>query len=328
MKRCRVLKHIGFMVSGIFILGALVFSPASAQDFPRKPIRFIVPFSPGGAADTLGRIIGDKLTEAWAQQVVIDNRPGAGGNLAAQLAAQSSPDGYTIIIVGPSFAVNVSLYTEPGYDPIRDFSPITQLASAQSFLVVNSSVPVRSVKELIALAKAKPGQLNYGSAGSGSPSYLAAELFKTLADVKLVHVPYKGAGSTLGLLRGDTSLQFSNLMTVGALVKTGKVRVLAVCGSKRSAAMPEVPTIAEAGVPGYKVVQWYGVLAPAGTPMPIVSKLNAEIVRILSKPDVMRRLENLGTEPVGSSPQQFKTLVKSEITKWAKLIKSTGMRVD
>lgn len=313
----------------VLLLAALVCSSiVIAQDYPSKPIRFIVPFPPGGATDTFARILGQKMTDSWGQQVVIDNRAGAGGNIAAELAAKSPADGYTIIIVGMSHAVNVSLYRKIAYDPVKDFAPITQVASVESFLVVHPSLPVKSVKELIALAKARPGQLNYGSGGNGAPGHLAGELFKMLTGINMVHVPYKGAQSMVGLLNGDHAVEFNNLITVGAHIKSGKVRVLAVGSAKRSPLMPEVPTMREAGVPGYEKVQWFGVLAPAGTPQPIISKLNAEMVRALRLPDVAKRLRDLGSEPVANSPEQFDVLIKSEIKKWAKVIKEVGIRID
>lgn len=313
----------------VLLLAALVCSSiVIAQDYPSKPIRFIVPFPPGGATDTFARILGQKMTDSWGQQVVIDNRAGAGGNIAAELAAKSPADGYTIIIVGMSHAVNVSLYRKIAYDPVKDFAPITQVASVESFLVVHPSLPVKSVKELIALAKARPGQLNYGSGGNGAPGHLAGELFKMLTGINMVHVPYKGAQSMVGLLNGDHAVEFNNLITVGAHIKSGKVRVLAVGSAKRSPLMPEVPTMREAGVPGYEKVQWFGVLAPAGTPQPVISKLNAEMVRALKLPDVAKRLRDLGSEPVANSPEQFDVLIKSEIKKWAKVIKEVGIRID
>jgi tripartite-type tricarboxylate transporter receptor subunit TctC len=313
----------------VLLLAALLCSSiVIAQDYPSKPIRFIVPFPPGGATDTFARILGQKMTDSWGQQVVIDNRAGAGGNIAAELAVKSPADGYTIIIVGMSHAVNVSLYRKIAYDPVKDFAPITQVASVESFLVVHPSLPAKSVKELIALAKARPGQLNYGSGGNGAPGHLAGELFKMLTGINMVHVPYKGAQSMVGLLNGDHAVEFNNLITVGAHIKSGKVRVLAVGSAKRSPLMPEVPTMREAGVPGYEKVQWFGVLAPAGTPQPIISKLNAEMVRALRFPDVAKRLRDLGSEPVANSPEQFDVLIKSEIKKWANVIKEVGIRVD
>lgn len=299
-----------------------------AQDYPGRSIRFLVPFPPGGATDAFARIIGQKMNEAWGQPVVIDNRPGAGGNIAAELGAKSPADGYTINIVGMAHAVNVSLYKKIAYDPVRDFTPITQVAWVESFLVVHPSLPVRSVKELIALARAKPGLINYGSGGNGQPGHLAGELFKMLAGINLVHIPYKGAGSVIGLVTGDHSVEFNNLISLDAQIKAGKVRVLAVGSAKRSPLMPEVPTMVEAGVPGYEKVQWFGVLAPAGTPEPIIRKLNVEMVRAIRLPDVTKRMRDLGSEPVANTPEQFGALIRSEIRKWEKVVKEVGMQVD
>jgi tripartite-type tricarboxylate transporter receptor subunit TctC len=317
-------------IARIAVLLAAAASPlaAHAQDFPTKPVRFIVPFPPGGATDTFARILGQEMTASWGQQVVIDNRPGAGGNIAAELAAKAIPDGYTIIIVGMSHAVNVSLYSRIGYHPVKHFAPVIQVASVESFLVVHPSLPVNSVKELIALAKARPGQLNYGSGGNGAPGHLAGELFKMLAGINMVHVPYKGAQSMVGLLNGDHTVEFNNLITVGAHIKSGKVRVLAVGSAKRSPLMPQMPTMREAGVPDYEKVQWFGVLAPAGTPRPVILKLNSEMARAMKLPDVTKRLRNLGSEPMPNSPEQFDALIKSEIRKWEKVIKVVGIRVD
>jgi tripartite-type tricarboxylate transporter receptor subunit TctC len=318
------------LVSAVAMLSIAAVGPglALAQEYPNKSIRFIVPFPPGGATDAFARTIGQKLNEAWGQPVVIDNRPGAGGNIGADAAAKSPADGYAIIIVGPSHGANISLYSKLSYDPIRDFTPITQVAAMQVFLVVHPSVPARSVKELITLARAKPGELQYGSGGNGSSNHLATELFKSLAKIDIAHVPYKGTESVIGILRGEVSLLFENLISVGAHIKSGKVRVLAVGGAKRFAAMPEVPTIAESGVPGYEMVLWYGVLAPAGTPKSIVAKLNSEMVKTLNLPDVRQRLSNQGAEAVGNTPEQFDALIKSEIKNWARVVKEAGLRVD
>ncbi|MBI4203843.1 MAG: tripartite tricarboxylate transporter substrate binding protein [Betaproteobacteria bacterium] len=310
-------------VLAVFFVGI-----AAAQDFPQKSIRFVVPFPPGGATDGLARILGEKMTEAWKQQVVIDNRGGAGGNIAAEIAAKAPADGHTIIIVGLSHAANLSLYSRLNYHPVKDFTPVSQVVSIHTFLVVHPSVPVKSVKELVALAKARPGALNYASGGNGSSPHMAMELFKSLAKVNLVHVPYKGTQSVIGMLRGETALLFENLISVGAHIKSGKLRVLAVGAAKRSSALPEVPTVAEAGVPGYDMVLWFGVLAPAGTPGAAVSKIHREIVNILKSPDVNTRLAAQGADPVGSSPEQFDAFIKSEIAKWAKVVKEAGLKID
>jgi len=312
----------------LLALAAFFTGIAAAQEFPQKSIRFIVPFPPGGATDGLARILGEKMTEAWKQQVVIDNRGGAGGNIAAEIAAKAPADGYTIIIVGLSHAANLSLYSKLNYHPVRDFTPISQVVSIHTFLVTHPSLPVKSVKELVALAKAKPGSLNYASGGNGSSPHMAMELFKSLAKVDLVHVPYKGTQSVIGILRGETALLFENLISVGAHIKSGKLRILAVGASKRSSALPEVPTIAEAGVPGYDVVLWFGMLAPAGTPGAAATTIHREISNILKLPDVKARLAMQGADPVGSSPEKFDAFIKSEIAKWAKVVKENGLKVD
>jgi len=310
------------------VLSAMIPGAAAAQDYPQRSIRFVVPFPPGGATDGLARTLGEKMTQAWKQQVVIDNRGGAGGNIGAEIAAKSPADGYTIIIVGLSHAANLSLYSRLAYHPVRDFAPVTQAVAIHTFLVVHPSVPVKSVKELLALAKAKPGALNYASGGNGSSPHMAMELFKGLAKVDFVHVPYKGTQSVIGLLRGETALLFENLISVGAHIESGKMRVLAIGASKRSSAMPDVPTVSEAGVPGYDMVLWFGVLAPAGTPRPVVGKLQGEMAGILKLPDVSERLARLGAEPVGSTPEQFDAFIKTEIAKWAKVVQEAGLKVD
>lgn len=299
-----------------------------AQDYPVRSIRFLVPFPPGGASDAFARILSQKMAETWGQQVVIDNRPGAGGNLAAELALKSPPDGYTIIIVGMSHAVNISIYPKLNYDPERDFAGITQVASVETFLLVHPSLPVKTVKDLIALAKARPGELNYGSGGSGAPGHLAMELLKLKARINLVHVPYKGALSMGGLVKGDHTVEFNNLTTMGAYVSAGKARVIAVGSPHRSTLMPQIPTVAESGVPGYEMVQWFGVLAPTGTPRPIILKAQGEMARILRLPDVQERMRVQGAEPVGNRPEQFDALVKSEIAKWAEIARQAGIRAE
>ena len=312
----------------LLAVAAFLAGIAAAQEFPQKSIRFIVPFPPGGATDGLARILGEKMTETWKQQVVIDNRSGAGGNIGAEIAAKAPADGYTVIIVGLSHAANLSLYSRLSYHPVRDFTPISQVVSIHSFLVTHPSLPVKSVRELLTLAKARPGSLNYASGGNGSSPHMAMELFKSLAKIDLVHVPYKGTQSVIGILRGETALLFENLISVGAHVKSGQLRVLAVGASKRSSALPEVPTVAEAGVPGYDVVLWFGMLAPAGIPGAAVTAIHREISNILKLPDVKARLAMQAADPVGSSPEQFDVFIKSEIAKWAKVVKENGLKVD
>jgi tripartite-type tricarboxylate transporter receptor subunit TctC len=320
--------HRKWICGVLLVLAGLFTRITAAQEFPQKSIRFIVPFPPGGATDGLARILGEKMSDAWKQQVVIDNRGGAGGNIAAELAAKAPADGYTIIIVGLSHAANLSLYSRLNYHPVRDFTPISQVVSINTFLVTHPSLPVKSVKELVALAKANPGALNYASGGNGSSPHMAMELFKSLAKIDLVHVPYKGTQSVIGILRGETALLFENLISVGAHIQSGKLRVLAVGASKRSSALPEVPTVAEAGVPGYDMVLWFGVLAPAGTPDAAVTKTHREISNILKLPDVKTRLATQGADPIGSTPKEFDAFIKAEISKWAKVVKENGLKVD
>lgn len=320
--------HAKWIFGVLLTLAACFTGIAGAQDFPQKSVRFIVPFPPGGATDGLARILAEKMTEAWKQQVVIDNRGGAGGNIAAEIAAKAPADGHTIIIVGLSHAANLSLYSKLNYHPLRDFTPISQAVSIHTFLVTHPSLPVKSIKELVALARAKPGALNYASGGNGSSPHMAMELFKSLTKVDLVHVPYKGTQSVIGILRGEAALLFENLISVGAHVKSGKLRVLAVGAAKRSSAMPDVPTVAEAGVPGYDMVLWFGILAPAGTPSAVVNAIHRETANILKAPDVKSRLATQGADPVGSTPDQFDAFIKSEIAKWTKVVKENGLKVD
>ena len=301
-----------------------------AQDYPTRPIRYIVPFAAGGMTDILGRIVGAKLYEAWGQQVIVDNRPGAAGGIGSDLAAKAAPDGYTILGgTISSHAINVSLYSKLPYDPVRDFAPITLYVSLPNMLVVHPSLPVNSVRELIALAKAKPKQLTFASAGNGTSQHLSGELFNVMAGVQLVHVPYKGSAPGLAdLVGGQVMMFFDNITTSLALAKSGKIRPIAVTTSKRASVAPELPTIAESGLAGYDVSSWQGVFAPAGTPKPIVAKLNAQIVKILAMPDVRERLTTLGADTVGNTPEQFAAYVKAEIAKWAPIVKATGARVD
>jgi tripartite-type tricarboxylate transporter receptor subunit TctC len=320
--------HAKWIFGVLLTLAACFTGIAGAQEFPQKAVRFIVPFPPGGATDGLARILAEKMTEAWKQQVVIDNRGGAGGNIAAEIAAKAPADGHTIIIVGLSHAANLSLYSKLNYHPLRDFTPISQVVSIHTFLVTHPSLPVKSIKELVALARAKPGALNYASGGNGSSPHMAMELFKSLTKVDLVHVPYKGTQSVIGILRGEAALLFENLISVGAHVKSGKLRVLAVGAAKRSSAMPDVPTVAEAGVPGYDMVLWFGILAPAGTPSAVVNAIHRETANILKAPDVKSRLATQGADPVGSTPDQFDAFIKSEIAKWTKVVKENGLKVD
>ena len=302
----------------------------AAQSYPSKPIRLVVPFPPGGSLDVVARAIGQKLSEAWGQPVVIDNRPGAGGNIGADLVAKSAPDGYTILEGALStHAVNVSLYGKMPYDPVKDFAPITLVAITPNVLVVNPAFPVNSVPELIAYAKAHPGKLSFGSGSNGSAGHLAGELFKSEAGVDMVHVPYKGGAPALqALLAGDTQLMFDNLANSTPQLKAGKLKALAVTTAKRSALAPELPTLAETGLPGFDIYTWWGFMAPAGTPKEIVAKWNAEVARILGTPEMKQFFAQQGAEPAPTTPEQFAALIKSEIPKYAKIVKASGAKVD
>jgi tripartite-type tricarboxylate transporter receptor subunit TctC len=314
----------------ILIAAALTAGGTLAQQYPSKPIRLIVPFTPGGSTDIVARVAGQKLGDALGAQVLIDNRPGAGGNIGVELAAKSAPDGYTLVMghIG-TFAVNPALYARLPYDPIRDFAPISLVAMVPNMLVVHPSLPVKSVRELIALSRSRPGQLNYGSSGAGGTPYLAVEYFKLLAKVDIAHIPYKGAAPMIiDLIGGQLSLTITGIPPLLPHVKAGKLRALAVATSKRLPLLPELPTIAEAALPGYEATSWYGVLAPAATPKEIITRINAEIVKGIARPDAAQRLAGEGAEPVTSTPEQFSTFIKSEIARWGKVIKAAGVTAE
>ena len=308
---------------------AILTCGACAQAFPTKPVRLIVPSAAGGSTDTISRILGQKLTAALGQAVVVDNRAGAGGNIAAEIVAKSPPDGYTLLIPYGGYAINPTLYKKLSFDPVRDFEPVIQICSVTGILVVHPSLPVKTVRELIALAKARPGQLNFASAGSGTVIHLAGELFKTMANVDIVHVPYRGSGPALNdLLGGQVAMMFANMPGTIQHVRTGRLRVLAVNSARRSPLLPEVPTVAEAAVPGYEASTWFGVLAPAATPKEIVAKLNTEIARVLGTPEMAEYFSNEGAVAVGGPPAQFGVFIKTEIEKWGKVVRASGARVD
>ena len=303
---------------------------ASAQDYPAKSIRMVVPFPPGGFSDVFARIIGGKMHESWGQQVIVDNRPGAGGNIGADIVAKSAPDGYSLVMgtIG-THAINATLFSRLPYDPIRDFVAVAFVVGADGLLVVHPSLPVHSTKELIALARSKPGALTYASAGAGTTSHLAGELFKSITKTDITHVPYKGnVPAITDLLSGQTTMLFATLPTVLPQVQANRLRPLAVLGTTRSAALPAMPTLSEAGLKGFEVSNWTGVFAPAGTPSAIIAKLNAEIVRIMRLPDVQERLPRQGLTFVPGTPQQFAAFVRSEKDKWGALVKAVGARVD
>jgi tripartite-type tricarboxylate transporter receptor subunit TctC len=321
-------------MSKLLLLTALatsvVVAPATAADYPDRPIRFVVPLAPGGAVDIAARAIAQELSVNLKQQVVVDNRSGGGGNIGAEIVAKAPPDGYTMVMGSSSnFGVNPTLYKNLPYDAVRDFTPVTLTSFAPNALYVHPSVPAQTVKELVALAKAKPGTLNYASSGQGSSSHMAGELFKLVAGVDITNVPYKGTGQALtDVLGGQVQMQFGSVMAVLQHVKSGKLRVLAVTVPKRVPAIPQVPTMAEAGYPGVETTVWTGVLVPAKTPAPIVAKLNREIVAILKKPDVRERFAAQGAEAVGSTSAEFAAHIRREIDKWGKVVRAARLTVN
>ena len=300
--------------------------PDSAKDYPNKPVRFIVPFAPGAGTDTTARTIAQKLSDAWGQQVVVDNRTGAAGAIGVDLTAKAVPDGYTICLISASHSVNSAVNPKLPYDLVKDLAAISQASTLFYVVYHNPSVPVKSIRELIAYAKANPGKLNFGSSGTGGLQHFAGELFNYMAGVKMIHVPYKGtAGVIPAMLAGDVQIGFGTLFGVRPHLPSGRLKALAVTTSKRTPAAPELPTVAEAGVPGYEVDQWYGVLTSAKVPAPILRKLNAAINEALKSPDVAKRFAADGSTPAGSTPQQFSAHIKSEIAKWRKLVKEAKL---
>ena len=311
------------------VLTVLIASLAQAQIYPVKTVRILIGFPPAGATDVVARTIADKLPAALGQPVIVDNRPGAASNIAAELAAKSPKDGHTLFMGTVSTSINPTLYSKLAYDPLKDFAPITQVTGTPFVFVVHPSLPARSVKEFIALARGKPGELNYGSAGAGSGAHLFVEMFASMAGLKLQHVPYKGAApAATAILSGEIIFMFENIVTVLPLARAGKLRALGVTTATRSSAAPEIPTIAEAGVPGYDANAWFGFFAPAGTPDTVINRLNAEMVKIVKLPETRDRFLTLGAEPVGSSPAEFGAFFRNEVAKWAKVVKSSGARVD
>ena len=320
-------SRVAILVASLPLCGAPLH--VCAQTYPIKPIRIIVPLAPGGGTDIVGRTIAQKLSESLSQSVIVENRAGAGGNIGMEAAAKAPPDGYTVIVTTTGLASNPSLYDKVPFDPIRDFSPVTFLGLGPFILVVHPSVPANSVNHLLALARSRPGQLNFASAGNGSGSHLSAELFNSMTRVQMVNVSYKGGGPALiDLLGGQVSLMFQSMPVALPYVKVGKLRALAVTTSLRASVAPSIPTISESGVPGFEVVLWYGLFAPARTSKEIVAKLNAELNTILRTQDVRSRFEVLGIEPVGSTPEELELHLKSEFSKWAKVIKAAGIKAE
>ncbi len=325
-----MLQTVSKWLAALCIAAAVPLAHAQAPAYPTKPVKLVVPFPPGGSLDIAGRLIAQKLTEMWGQSVVVENKPGAGGNIGADFVAKSPADGYTILLGALStHAVNPSLYKTMPYDAAKDFAPITLIAITPNVLVVNASLPVNSAKEFIAYAKANPGKLSFGSGSNGSAGHLAGELFKVETNTDAVHVPFKGgAPATQALLAGDTQFMFDNLANAMAQVKAGKIKALAVTTAQRSSLVPDLPTMAEAGLPGFDISTWYGLFAPAGTPPAIVAKWNADVTKILTSPDVRAKLVADGADPSPNTPEQFREFIAKELAKYARIVKASGAKVD
>jgi tripartite-type tricarboxylate transporter receptor subunit TctC len=307
---------------------ALCAAPLSAQTYPTKTVRLVVPFSPGGSTDVTARILAQKLTEAWRQQVIVDNRAGAGGNIGADSVARAAPDGYTLLLATTGvMAINHKLYKSLSYDSLKDLAPVTQIGGLPLILIVHPSLPAKSVKDLVAMAKAKPGSLSFASSGVGSATHMTAELFRMMAGVDMVHVPYKGSGQAMtDLISGQVGVAFDQITSSIGHVQSGKLRALAVTSAKRFPSVPNLPTVAEAGVAGYESVSWNGIAAPARTPREIISRIQSEVARALQQPDMKERFLKDGIEPIGSTPEQFAAHIRSERAKWEKVVDRAGIK--
>ncbi len=317
---------INRLITALILLSAL---PAFAQDYPSKPVRIIVPFAPGGGTDLSARVIAQKLSESLGTNFLVENRPGAAGIVGTAAVAKSKPDGYTMLVVSSSHAMNPAMYAKLPYDTSRDFAPISLLLSGPTLVVAHPSLPAKNARELIVLAKAWPGTLTFASAGHGTPPHMAGELFKTLAKIDILHIPYKGNGPAYtDLMAGQVSLMFPNIATSLPYVKSGRMRAIGVGSKQRSAIAPEIPTINESGLPGYEMSSWFGLLAPAGTPAGIVTRLQQEIAKIFKQPDVREKMFALGVEPVGSTPQEFTAFLNEETTQWSRIIKISGLKPE
>jgi len=318
-----------FVVAFLLVVVTLVPVLAQGPGFPSKPIRLIVPSAAGGSTDTVARVVAKAASAYLGVPVVIENKPGAGGNLASEIVAAAPPDGYTLLVPYGGFAINPSLYTKLNFDPVKDFEPVILMCTVTGILVVNPAVPARSVPELIALAKANPGKVNFASAGAGTVTHLAGELFKSMAGIEMVHVPYKGSNPALmDLLAGQVQVMFANVPGTVQHVESGKLRILAVNGAQRSTLFPDVPTVAEAGLPGYEASTWFGVMAPARTPREVVARLNAAFARALASPEVASAFAMEGATAGGGPPEQFGAFVRSEIDKWGKVVRASGAKAD
>jgi tripartite-type tricarboxylate transporter receptor subunit TctC len=312
------------------VLCSLFVAAAGAQDaYPSRPLKFILPFPPGGGTDILGRVIAERLSASLGQPVVTENRGGAGGNVGAEAAAHSAPDGYTIVLVAPSLAISPSLYSKLNYDPVKDLAPIGLVATVPNVMITHPAVEAKNLQEFIALARSRPGAMNYGSGGAGTSNHLAGELFNMVTGTKLVHVPYKGVNLAMqGVLAGEIQLVFIGIPAALPHIKAGKLRALALVAPQRSPALPEVPTVAEAGLKDFEVTTWYGIMTPSGTPRPIVSRLNAELVKIMHTPDVKERLAGMATDPLTSTPEEFAAYLRQEIAKWGEVVRKANLKAD
>jgi tripartite-type tricarboxylate transporter receptor subunit TctC len=319
-------------LTGILALALLGSAPAAwaqASPYPDKPVKLVVPYPPGGPTDIVARVVAQKLQDALGQPFVVENRPGAGGNPGAEAVARSAPDGYTLVVATTAHAINPSLFSKLSYQLMKDFAPVSQLTAGPLVIVAHPALPANNVKELIALAKSKSGGLNFGSSGNGQSTHLSAELFSAMAGVKMSHVPYKGSAPALtDVMAGQTDLMFDTMLSALPHVKAGKLKALAVTSAQRSPVAPDVPTVAEGGLPGYEAIAWNGLLAPAGTPAPVVAKLNAELKKVLESPDVKQRFEAQGFTPMWNSPTDYRAFMQAEVDKWAKVVKTSGATVD
>jgi tripartite-type tricarboxylate transporter receptor subunit TctC len=323
-KAVRNLLSLGFAAGALALCGS-----AAAQAYPNKPLRMVVPFPPGAGTDMLARTIASKLADSMGQPVVVENKPGGGATIGTDVVAKSAPDGYTLLLSTTSHAINPSVYAKLPYDTLRDFVTVTEVATVPTVLVVHPSVPANNIKELVAYAKANPGKLNMGSASSGTVFHLAGEYLKSMAGIDMLHVPFKGGGPAMtALLGGQVNVLFETTLTVTPQIKAGKLRALAVGSARRAPGMPEVPTVAESGFPGFSAENWYGVYAPAGTPRDIVMKLNAEIIKALNLPDVKERFASQGADLIGNTPEQHAAFLKTEMDKWEKIAKLSNAKAD
>ncbi|MDB5926813.1 MAG: hypothetical protein JWN13_5749 [Betaproteobacteria bacterium] len=313
----------------LLLLAQLAASGAYAQSYPTKPVRIVVGFTPGGGVDINARLLSPELTKQFGHQFIVDNRPGAGTNIANEYVAKAPPDGYTLLMNTAAIAINMSLYKKVNFDALKDFAPVSVFSQSPNILTVHPSLPVKNVKDVIALAKSKPGTMNYSSAGSGTTQHLTAELFKLRTGTNIVHVPYKGSAPSLtALLGGEVEMTFANIPAISSHVKSKRLRALANAGTKRADQMPDVPTLKESGVNGVEVVVWYGVLAPAATPRDIVNSLATAIAKVTRSPEMRQRLIDQGAEPVGNTPEQFSKLMHEEVTRWAEVVKVSGAKAD